>query len=129
MSAHREPRRVLGYVDIGPITIPPRPRKPALVDRGNGNVYELVKSGVVPALSLLTDTTGFQVFTAHSGPYVQDGEGTRRLFSSAGALSSEAVSFKASASPVFITVTENPLDVWRVLWDSSAQSLTLEEAT
>lgn len=127
MTTLREPRRVQGYVDIGPIAIPPRPPKPALVDRANGNTYELIKSGADPALSLLSDTSGFRVFPAFSGPYVQDGPRTRRLFSSGGTLSSEEVAWGADWSPVLITVAASPLDVWEVVWDAAALALTLTE--
>ncbi len=127
MSIHRKPRRVMGYTDIGPITIPPLPRKPALVDRVDGNTYELVKSGADPALSLITDTTGFQVFLAHSGPYVASGKATRKLFSSSGVLNSEPVGFNAIWAPVLITVAASPLDVWEVIWDAVTQALTLTE--
>ncbi len=129
MSHFRHPRRIMGYVDLGPIQIPPRPRKPALMDRSNGNTYELIKSGADPALSLLSDTTGFQVFPADFGPYVQDTHllRTRRLFSDGGVLGSEETALRADWSPVLITVTESPLDVWQVVWDSSALALTLEE--
>ena len=127
MTALREPRRVMGYTDIGPIAIPPRPRKPALVDRANGNTYELIKSGADPALSVLANTSGFQVFAAHDGPYVQAGNITRRLFASGGALGSEALAFSATSAPVLITVTASPLDVWQITWDSAAQALTLTE--
>lgn len=129
MDLFRKPRRVMGFTDLGPIQIPPHPRKPALVDRVNGNTYELIKSGSDPALSLITDTTGFQVFPAHFGPYVQDEQllRTRRLFSSSGALSSEEVPFNADWARVLITVAESPLDVWALVWDSSAQALTLTE--
>lgn len=127
MANLREPRRVHGFVDIGPIAIPPRPRRPALVDRVDGNTYELIKSGADPALSLLADTSGFQVFAAFSGPYVQDGLNTRRLFSSSGALDSEALTLTADQAPVLITVTDSPLDVFEVVWDAAAQALTLTE--
>ncbi|KKL92061.1 hypothetical protein LCGC14_1888450 [marine sediment metagenome] len=127
MSHFRNPRRIMGFVDLGPIQIPPRPRKPALVDRVNGNTYELIKSGADPALSLLTDTSGFQVFAAHSGPYVAASGTTRKLFSSGGTLSSEEVAHDASWAPVLITVAESPLDVWEVVWDASTLALTLEE--
>ncbi len=127
MTSLREPRKVMGYVDIGPITIPPRPKKPALVDRANGNTYEITKSGSVPALSLLSDTTGYEVFPAWSGPYVQAGAVTRRLYASGGTLGSEAVAFNAGSPPVLITVSTAPLDVWSVVWDSAALALTLEE--
>ena len=127
MSHFRNPRRIMGFVDLGPIQIPPRPRKPALVDRGNGNTYELIKSGADPALSLLSNTSGFQVFAAHSGPYVAASGTTRKLFSSGGALSSEEVAHDASQAPVLITVTESPLDVWEIVWDASALALTLTE--
>ena len=123
----REPRRVMGFVDIGPITIPPRPQTPALVDRVDGNTYEIVKSGSVPALSLLTNTSGFQVFAAFDGPYIRDGNRTRRLFSSSGALSSEPVTFNAAQGPVSITVAVSPLDVFEVVWDAATQSLSLDE--
>lgn len=128
MSLHREPRRVHGFTDIGPITIPPRPQKPALVDRVDGNTYELIKSGSVPALSLLTNTSGFQVFAAFDGPYIRDGnERTRRLFSSSGTLDSEPVAFNAAQASVSITVAVSPLDVFEVVWDAATQSLTLTE--
>ena len=128
MSHFRNPRRIMGFVDLGPITIPPRPRRPALVDRVDGNTYELIKSGAVPALSLLTDTSGFEVFPAFSGPYVRDGDTrTRQLFSSSGALSSEPVAFNAAQSPVSITVAVSPLDVFEVVWDAATLSLSLKE--
>jgi hypothetical protein len=125
MTLHRQPRRVQGYVDIGPITIPPLPKKPALTDRTDGNVYEIIKSGASPALSLITDLTGFEVFAAFGGPYVQDGATSRRLFSTGGGtLSSEAVTFKADLGRVLVTVAASPLDVWEVLWDGTALTLT-----
>lgn len=129
MSHFRNPRRIMGFVDLGPIQIPPRPRKPALVDRVNGNTYELVKSGADPALSQITDTTGFQVFPADFGPYVQDTHllRTRRLFAAAGVLGSEEVALRADWAPVLITVAESPLDVWQIVWDASALALTLTE--
>ncbi len=129
MNFFRNPRRVMGVTDLGPITIPPRPRKPALVDRVDGNTYEVVKSGAAPALSLLASTDGFQVFPANFGPYVQDEnrQRTRRLFSSSGVLSSEEVAFNADWARVLITVAESPLDVWAVVWDSSTQVLALTE--
>ncbi len=127
MGNLREPRRVMGYTDIGPIMIPPRPKKPALVDRANGNTYEITKSGSSPALSILSDSTGYEVFLAWSGPYVQAGAVTRRLYASGGTLGSEAVAFSAGSPPVLITVTASPLDVWSVVWDSSTLALTLEE--
>ena len=128
MSIHREPRRVHGFVDIGPIAIPPRPRKPALVDRVDGNTYEIIKSGSVPALSLITDTSGFQVFAAFDGPYIRDGDTrTRRLFSSSGSISSEPVAFNAAQASVSITVAVSPLDVFEVVWDAATQSLSLNE--
>ena len=124
----REPRRVMGYTDIGPVTIPPRPKKPALVDRGNGNTYAITKSGDAPSLALLSNTSGYEVFPAFSGPYVQAGGGiTRRLFANGGALSSEEMTFEAGSPPVLITVATAPLDVWSVVWDSSSLALTLEE--
>ena len=129
MSHFRNPRRIMGFVDLGPIQIPPRPRKPALVDRVNGNTYELIKSGADPALSQITDTDGFQVFPADFGPYVQDPQRlrTRRLFSSGGTLGSEEIALQADWAPVLITVTESPLDVWEIVWDASALALTLTE--
>ncbi len=127
MTSLREPRHVSGYVDIGPIAVPPRPAKPALVDRSNGNTYEITKSGSSPALALLSDTTGYEVFPAYSGPYVQAGPVTRRLYSSGGSLETEAMSFNAGSPPVLITVTASPLDVWSVVWDSASLALTLEE--
>lgn len=131
MSHFRNPRRIMGFVDLGPIQIPPRPRKPALVDRANGNTYELIKSGASPALSQIPDTTGFQVFPADFGPYVQDTHllRTRRLFSSGGVLGSEetARALRADWAPVLITVAASPLDVWQVVWDSSTLALTLTE--
>ena len=50
MSHFRNPRRIMGFVDLGPITIPPRPRRPALVDRVDGNTYEA--NSVSPAIEL-----------------------------------------------------------------------------
>ncbi len=123
----REPRRVQGYIDIGPIVIPPRPQKPALVDRANGNTYAITKSGSSPALTSLSDTSGYEVFPAWSGPYVQAGAVTRKLFASGGTLGSEEVAYKAGSPPVLITVTASPLDVWSVVWDSVTLALTLEE--
>ncbi len=123
----REPRRVMGYTDIGPVTIPPRPKKPALVDRVDGNTYEITKSGSAPSLSVLSNTDGYEVFPAWSGPYVQAGGITRRLYAASGSLSSEAVTFEADSPPVLVTVTAAPLDVWSVVWDGSALALTLEE--
>ncbi len=127
MSNLREPRRVQGYVDIGPISIPPRPRKPALVDRVDGTTYEITKSGASPSLSVLASTTGYQVFPAHSGPLIQAGTVTRKLYSSSGSLASEEVAYSADFPPVLITVTAAPLDVWSVVWDTSTEALTLEE--
>ena len=115
----------MGFVDIGPIEIPPRPKKPAMVDRNNGNTYEITKSGGVPGLSLLSDTAGFQVFAAFDGPYVQQGRRTRRLFSSSGVIGSELVRFQADGHPVFITVAVSPLDVYRVVWDVPSQALSV----
>jgi len=97
------------------------------VDRVDGNTYELIKSGPIPALSLLTDTSGFQVFPAFDGPYIRDGTRTRRLFSASGALSSEPVAFNAAQASVSITVAVSPLDVFEVVWDAATQSLTLKE--
>lgn len=128
MSIFRKPRKVMGFVDMGPILVPPRPRRPALQDRSNGNTYEIVKSGASPALSVITDTSEHQVFTANQGPYVPDDTGvrprTRRLFASGGSLSSEQVAFNAGQAPVLITVASSPLDVWEVVWDGSALTLT-----
>ncbi len=127
MSAHRTPRRVHGFTDIGPIQIPPRPRKPALIDRVDGNTYELIISSSAPALSQITDTSGFQVFPADAGPLVADGRltpGTRRLFSSSGTLSTEAHARVSGQAPVLITVTASPLDVWEVVWNGTALTLT-----
>ncbi len=128
MSIHRAPRKVMGFTDIGPILIPPRPRKPALRDRSDGNVYEITKSGSAPALAQITDTSEHQVFPANHGPYVPDDTGvrlrTRRLFSTAGVLASETVPFNAGQAPVLITVAASPLDVWEVVWDGSALTLT-----
>ncbi len=128
MSIHRKPRKVMGFTDIGPILIPPRPRKPALVDRSNGNTYEIVKSGALPALSVITDTSAHQVFAATQGPYIPDETGvrprTRRLFSAGGTLSSEQVAFNATNAPVLVTVAASPLDVWEVVWDGAALALT-----
>ncbi len=123
----REPRRVKGYVDIGPIAIPPRPRKPALVDRVDGNTYEITKSGAAPGLSVLASTSGYQVFAAHDGPVIQAGAVTRKLYSSSGTLGSEVVAYSADFPPVLITVAAAPLDVWSVVWDTSTEALTLEE--
>ncbi len=122
-----KPRRVMGYTDMGRVVIPPRPKKPALVDRVDGLTYEITKSGASPALALLSDSTGYEVFPAWSGPYVQADGATRRLFSSSGSLSSEEVAFEAGSPPVLITVATSPLDVWSVVWDSSTSALTLEE--
>ncbi len=127
MAFLRDPRRVQGFTDIGPITIPPRPKQPALVDRSDGNTYKLIKSGADPALSLLSDTSGFQVFAAFSGPYIQDGTRSRKLFSTAGVLSSEAVAGVSGQAPVLVTVAASPLDVWQVVWDGDALALTLTE--
>ncbi len=123
----REPRRIQGFTDIGPISIPPRPRKPALVDRVDGNTYEITKSGASPSLSVLASTSGYQVFPAHSGPLIQAGGITRKLYSSSGSLASEEVAYSADFAPVLITVTAAPLDVWSVVWDTSTETLTLEE--
>ncbi len=125
MGTLREPRKVQGYQDLGPIAIPPRPKKPALVDRVDGNTYEITKSGASPSLSVLSSTAGFQVFAAYDGPVIQAGPVTRKLYSSSGTLFSEEVSYSADFPPVLITVTAAPLDVWSVVWDGSA--LTLEE--
>lgn len=128
MSRHGKPRRVQGYVDLGSIAIPPRPKKPAMVDRVDGNTYEIIKSGAVPALSLLTSTSGFQVFAAFDGPYIQDeARSTRRLFSSSGVLSSEELAFRASVAPVAITVAESPLDIFEVIWNPVTKALDLNE--
>ena len=128
MNIFRKPRRVHGYVDIGPITIPPRPQKPAMVDRVDGNTYEIIKSGSVPALSLITSTAGFQVFAAFDGPYIRDGNTrTRRLFASSGSISSEPVDFNAAQASVSITVAVSPLDVFEVIWDATTLSLGLKE--
>ncbi len=123
----REPRRVQGYVDIGPIAIPPRPPKPALVDRVDGNTYEITKSGASPSLAVLSSTTGYQVFAAYDGPVIQAGTETRKLYSSSGTLGSEVVAYSADFPPVLITVTAAPLDIWSVIWDTSSLAITLEE--
>ncbi len=127
MSPLREPYRVQGYVDIGPIAIPPRPAKPALVDRVDGNTYEITKSGASPSLAVLSSTSGYHVFAAYSGPVVQAGNTVRKLYSSSGTLGSEEVAYSADFPPVLITVTAAPLDIWSVIWDNSSLSLTLEE--
>lgn len=122
-----QPRRVQGFWDIGPITIPPRPRQFALSDRSDGKTYEIIKSGSDPVLSEITAFSAHTVLGTFDGPYVQDGSRARRLFASGGTLSSEAVDFKASLGPVLITVATAPLDVWEVLWDSATRALTLTE--
>ncbi len=118
-------RRIKGYTDMGPIAIPPRPKKPALVDRVDGNTYEITKSGASPGLSVLASTAGFQVFAAWDGPVVQAGASTRKLYSSSGVLDSEVVAYSADFPPVLVTVTAAPLDVWSVVWNGSA--LTWED--
>jgi hypothetical protein len=116
----------LGYTDLGPATIPPRPLKLALNDRVDGKIYEIVKSGADPALSEITDTSGYIVHEAFHGPYIDASGSTRRLFASSGTLSSEATTFRAlgPGDGVFVTVAVSPLDVWEVTWDGSALTLT-----
>ena len=112
--------------DLGPATIPPRPAKFALNDRVDGNIYEIIKSGSDPALSAITDTSGYIVFGASHGPYIDASGTTRRLFASSGTLSSESTGFRAwgPGDGVFVTVTAAPLDVWEVIWDGTALALT-----
>ncbi len=111
---------------LGPSTIPPRPAKFALTDRVDGNIYEIIKSGNDPALSAITDTSGYIVFGASHGPYIDALSTTRRLYASSGTLSSEATGFRAwgPGDGVFVIVTVSPLDVWEVTWDGSALTLT-----
>ena len=123
-------RKVRGFYDLGPVRVPPLPRKWALTDRSNGNIYEIVKADTAPALALLSSTDGYTVRGVFDGPFIQDGaKATRRLFATGGSISSEAVSFRHDDGPILITVAVAPLDVWSVVWDAAAEALSLEEQT
>lgn len=122
-----ERRRANGYTDLGPVRVPPLPPKPALTDRSNGLIYEITKSGSVPALSQITNTAGYNVHAAFSGPYVQAGAETRRLFASGGTLGSELLTFVAGTAPPMVIVSTAPLDVWEVVWDTTTEALSLTE--
>lgn len=82
-------RTIQGYLDMGPVQIPPLPEYIVMVDRSDGQHYVLTHDGADVVLSTtIPNSKELTVFGPYDGPYLN---GNIRLFVSSGVLSAVEV--------------------------------------
>jgi hypothetical protein len=104
---------IYGYMDFGPIQIPPLPPRIVMTDRGTGELLWLTYIGTDPEFAvILTDewTNGPDItfYDEFDGPYL--GNGRARLYAENGALDAEDVLDYPyiNQAPVYIRRDNNP---------------------